>query len=510
MATSLDLAQTYSSYSGVDISVILNGNKIGSMQAISYAIQREKAPIYVMGRVDPRSFSRGKRGIAGTMICLLLDKHLLFDEAFKDEEAILDRDEIITVRPDGIDFFMESFVNQIDQNYISSKLQYIDQVLPFDVSIVAVNEYGQAAQMRMYGCEILNEGSGFSIDDMTVENQMTYVARAILPWQSFRIDTTASGSDRTSQFFNSLRESLERSTPGSAPRNSSERGSPENPGIELTPQPTRPNDNTQSTDIPEDLVPQGDGCDDIVDEINEILERIRINEAGFEEELDGSTASLAGFIATHVGIRYKNVLIGAGLNNAEADDVVQCITGIIQTFVLRRLATLALSTGSSLLTGPFAPLIIATLNIAAAADLRDNILECAADLVIDNDAFSLGSLAAFIQAAVSLYFSEQEAILNRNAIRNDNIEALRQLLEAKRLELENCRGGQDADTVVLETAEQGLTAEKASRDIYYVLLDQYNLLLNDWNFVNIDKINAYRNYLKKVKSINSKNIGDMF
>ena len=42
MATSLDLAQTYSSYSGVDISVILNGNKIGSMQAISYAIQREK------------------------------------------------------------------------------------------------------------------------------------------------------------------------------------------------------------------------------------------------------------------------------------------------------------------------------------------------------------------------------------------------------------------------------------------------------------------------------------
>ena len=63
---------------------------------------------------------------------------------------------------------------------------------------------------------------------MTIENQMTYVARAILPWQSFRIDTTASGSDRTSQFFNSLRESLERSTPGSAPRNSSERGSPEN------------------------------------------------------------------------------------------------------------------------------------------------------------------------------------------------------------------------------------------------------------------------------------------
>jgi hypothetical protein len=61
----------------------------------------------------------------------------------------------------------------------------VDQILPFDVAIVAVNEYGNAAQMRMYGCEILNEGSGFSIDDMVVENQMTYICRTILPWQSF-------------------------------------------------------------------------------------------------------------------------------------------------------------------------------------------------------------------------------------------------------------------------------------------------------------------------------------
>ena len=72
MATSLDLAKTYTSYSGVDIRVVVNGEAVGSIQAISCAIQREKAPIYVMGRVDPRSFSRGKRGIAGTMISLLL------------------------------------------------------------------------------------------------------------------------------------------------------------------------------------------------------------------------------------------------------------------------------------------------------------------------------------------------------------------------------------------------------------------------------------------------------
>ena len=60
MATSLDLSRTYTSYSGVDIKVIINGKPAGSMQALSYAIQREKAPIYVMGSVDPVSYSRGK------------------------------------------------------------------------------------------------------------------------------------------------------------------------------------------------------------------------------------------------------------------------------------------------------------------------------------------------------------------------------------------------------------------------------------------------------------------
>ena len=55
--SSLDYSKTYSSYSGVDIKVVVGGKEMGSMQAISYAIQREKAPIYVMGSVDPISLT---------------------------------------------------------------------------------------------------------------------------------------------------------------------------------------------------------------------------------------------------------------------------------------------------------------------------------------------------------------------------------------------------------------------------------------------------------------------
>lgn len=246
MATSLDLSRTYTSYSGVDIRVIINGKQAGSMQALSYAIQREKAPIYVMGSVDPISYSRGKRGIAGTMISLMLDTHILMSPVFTGEYYLGDKDEVfaqvsnstgsaiqraentnglinannetnvpVALTTVGGQRFGSSLtpftgaegtpganasgpysrniretqydVGNLTSNYSVAPVFYVDQILPFDITIVAVNEYGQSAQMRLYGCEILNEGSGFSIDDIVIENQMTYVCRTILPWRSFNL-----------------------------------------------------------------------------------------------------------------------------------------------------------------------------------------------------------------------------------------------------------------------------------------------------------------------------------
>jgi len=224
MATSLDLSRTYTSYSGVDIRVVINGKPAGSMQALSYAIQREKAPIYVMGSVDPISYSRGKRGIAGTMISLMMDRHFLHSDSFQGEHYLGDKDEmfasitggntnasLLDVRGgdaavrlalrEGDVVPAERRADQgggrvaqrqyalenISTNYQVAPVYYVDQILPFDIAIVAANEYGQSAQMRLYGCEILNEGSGFSIDDIVIENQMTYVCRTILPWRSFKL-----------------------------------------------------------------------------------------------------------------------------------------------------------------------------------------------------------------------------------------------------------------------------------------------------------------------------------
>ena len=59
---------------------------------------------------------------------------------------------------------------------------YTDQILPFDVSLVAASEYGAAMVMRIFGVEILNEGSGVSVDDVSNELQTTFLARFISPW----------------------------------------------------------------------------------------------------------------------------------------------------------------------------------------------------------------------------------------------------------------------------------------------------------------------------------------
>jgi hypothetical protein len=212
-STSLELSRTYTSFSGVDIRAVIGGEPIGQLQAISYAVQREKAPIYVMGSVDPLSFSRGKRGIAGTIITLMLDQHVLFGDPFKDMRVILDKDEIYpsidsaTNADDVTDLDLDQLdpgftfdASNVSDAYQANQAFYVDQLPPFDVVIVAANEYGQAAQMRIYGVEILNEGSGFSIDDMVIENQMTYVCRTILPWQKMGSYDVGSDGHLSSNF----------------------------------------------------------------------------------------------------------------------------------------------------------------------------------------------------------------------------------------------------------------------------------------------------------------------
>lgn len=196
----------FNSFSGVDIKGAFNNQVIAELQAVSYSITREKAPLYTMGAADPRAFSRGKRGIAGTLIFLVFDRHALLGTfgAFQTDpnhrlNFMSDKDDLKTdtstskftaqtslstleLDPGALEV-QESSLSTIGSDQEVTTPWFADQIPPFDITLAAANEYGQLAVMRIYGVEIMNEGYGVSIDDIVSEQQHTYIARTLVGWR---------------------------------------------------------------------------------------------------------------------------------------------------------------------------------------------------------------------------------------------------------------------------------------------------------------------------------------
>jgi hypothetical protein len=167
------------------------------LQAISYSITREKAPIYTMGSADCRSYSRNKRGIAGSLIWINFDRHSLlalfrkargkfvadvdeirpqYQDASVGAQAVFTSSLVRTIGPSvgsTIDALDNLTVSEVGGLKELANPWYSDQILPFDVTIAGANEYGAMAAAKIFGVEILNEGWGSSIDDAVSEMQAT-------------------------------------------------------------------------------------------------------------------------------------------------------------------------------------------------------------------------------------------------------------------------------------------------------------------------------------------------
>ncbi len=177
---------------------------------MSYSVTREKAPIYTLGSADVRSFSRNQRGIAGSLIWVNFDRHALLalvdkmggtyianvddvrPQFMTDDNVFLSQNAIFNstlVRTNGVDVgatidqFSGQQLDEVSGFKTEALPSYSDQILPFDITLAGTNENGAATCMKIFGVEILNEGSGVSIDDAVTEMQATFVARYIEPWE---------------------------------------------------------------------------------------------------------------------------------------------------------------------------------------------------------------------------------------------------------------------------------------------------------------------------------------
>lgn len=210
MSANESYTRTFTSFSGADIVATFGSRFIGELQAIQYSVTREKAPIYTMGSADPRSFSRGKRGIAGTLVFTQFDRDALIDEMAKENgkdgltyqtfaaNNVLNNDAVgqilrgatVGMSQQDIDSaggklpvaYWDEVMSQLgyDKNVDSAaNVEYSDQIPPFHITITFANEYGQRAKLEIHHVEILNEGAGYSIDDVVSAKSCTFIARKI-------------------------------------------------------------------------------------------------------------------------------------------------------------------------------------------------------------------------------------------------------------------------------------------------------------------------------------------
>lgn len=180
--------QTFTSFSGADIVCTFNGIVIGELQAITYSVTREKAPNYVMGDPNPKSFSRGKRGIAGSLVFTIFDRDAL--SALKSQATVhrhgLNQTDALSdpktemLDASGVAAGLTSRGDLLSGWQTKRQASFLDEIPPFDITVNFLNEYGQASKLELYGVEILNEGMGMSVDDITTEKACTFIARNVV------------------------------------------------------------------------------------------------------------------------------------------------------------------------------------------------------------------------------------------------------------------------------------------------------------------------------------------
>ena len=235
--------QLYTSLGGSDIHAVFGNYKFGSIQMIRYAVSREKAQIYTLGSPSARATARGKRSVSGAFVFTLIDRKGLV-KAMADAggdtngRVFLNNDEIANfansanqAKPTASQNYRDStraggtfgsagiigsttsnqsaFVPFTDSsifnesNFGQATAPYIaDQLLPFDITIVGVPEYGSAFAKRLiiHGVEIMTEASGTSIDDLVIEKQNSFIAKSVSDWVSLGEIGGATGSGSFDRF----------------------------------------------------------------------------------------------------------------------------------------------------------------------------------------------------------------------------------------------------------------------------------------------------------------------
>lgn len=201
----------FQSLSGTDIHAVFNDTIFGELQMVSYKVDREKAPVYTMGSADPRSIARGKRLITGSCVFVTFDRDALLSTMNGDDGLAnphLNKVELANMKRNNGDLTNSAGVaggsvglagtGGIDYGFTQEHAaQLADQLLPFNITLVGSSEYGVSSTLTLFGVELMSEAGGVSIDDLVLEQQMSFIAKGIRKWTPSSTGAASGGTGQT-------------------------------------------------------------------------------------------------------------------------------------------------------------------------------------------------------------------------------------------------------------------------------------------------------------------------
>lgn len=206
--------QQYRVFSGADMTAYIGNRRVGKLAGITCSTTREVVPVYTWGDPNPKAFVKGKRGIAGSLVFSQFDRHAILRDLFNTENSTLQDiwSELLN-KPDSntADFSNGNSTwreltqlstderrrrDAMETRFLVSKrkVNFVDMIPPFDVTITMVNELGDAAVVSIHGVQLVNEGWGYTLDDLTSEVAYTYLARSITPLVNLLDNTNISSA----------------------------------------------------------------------------------------------------------------------------------------------------------------------------------------------------------------------------------------------------------------------------------------------------------------------------
>lgn len=176
-------SNNYVSFTGADVRLMLElaepssdgrryAKQLIESTTISVSIHREVSQVRASGYINPKGFALGKRTIAGTLVMTQFTVDTLYS------------------------FLQPSNVTDGSKDTFFTK---IDQLPPFNITMIFSNEYGYVSQRRLLGVKFVTDGTIYSIQDMMTEQALSWMALDFTPLLPFSMDNLYSASNALDQ-----------------------------------------------------------------------------------------------------------------------------------------------------------------------------------------------------------------------------------------------------------------------------------------------------------------------